>query len=231
MFEGRSRASATEMRERVRRDHGFTPDRSNSHMLANNTLEFSLPNGGKTIRYHDTDVIEIDSRGTVTLNSGGWRTPTTKERINMGLPAGCYIYSSGGWLIKTPKGLFPFADGAKFKADGTPVNPKLLEKSAAKEARDKKLVARFLRNAAKNGWHDPAGDPWVFSQPSRSVMLDWLQSDYFTARLCSLALESRFGPAGVSIYMSDLVRKGGKPDGWIKTLLRRYIYASLGIGQ
>jgi hypothetical protein len=38
---------------------------------------------GKTIvTYHKTPVVTVDPDGTVTLNSGGWRSATTKTRIN-----------------------------------------------------------------------------------------------------------------------------------------------------
>lgn len=34
------------------------------------------------IRLHRTDVVVYHADGTVTLNSGGWKTTTTKSRIN-----------------------------------------------------------------------------------------------------------------------------------------------------
>jgi hypothetical protein len=38
-------------------------------------------NGKTKVQYHDTVVIEWDAQ-TITLNSGGWMTSTTKARIN-----------------------------------------------------------------------------------------------------------------------------------------------------
>lgn len=38
-------------------------------------------NGVTNIRYHDTDVVTFDAK-TITLKSGGWRTKTTKSRMN-----------------------------------------------------------------------------------------------------------------------------------------------------
>ena len=41
------------------------------------------PRSAKTIvTYHKTPVVTVDPDGTVTLNSGGWRSATTKTRIN-----------------------------------------------------------------------------------------------------------------------------------------------------
>lgn len=39
------------------------------------------------VRYHWTDVVTARVDGTVELETGGWRTYTTKERINCFLPA------------------------------------------------------------------------------------------------------------------------------------------------
>lgn len=41
------------------------------------TTEF----GTTTVRYHETDVVTFDAE-TITLKTGGWRTATTKNRMN-----------------------------------------------------------------------------------------------------------------------------------------------------
>lgn len=40
------------------------------------------------LQYHDTDVVTFRPDGGMVLNSGGWHTVTTKERINWCLPDG-----------------------------------------------------------------------------------------------------------------------------------------------
>ena len=49
--------------------------------IANNTVEYWQ---GKTrvIRLHDTDIVKILENGDTVLNSGGWRTVTTKDRMS-----------------------------------------------------------------------------------------------------------------------------------------------------
>lgn len=37
---------------------------------------------GLSVTYHQTEVVHQTPGGTITLDSGGWRTPTTKNRIN-----------------------------------------------------------------------------------------------------------------------------------------------------
>ena len=71
---------------------------------------------GKTfgIRYHGTYFVLINDNGTFTLNSGGWRTMTTKARINEYSPV--YIFQrKGDWFIE--EGVH-FFDGVKVNAGG-----------------------------------------------------------------------------------------------------------------
>ena len=74
------------------------------------------------VRLHGTPVVEYSAQsGVLVLNSGGWRTPTTKRRINevaneWGL--GFYVYQknhewyikSDAWIGKEP---IPFYDGVR----------------------------------------------------------------------------------------------------------------------
>lgn len=68
--------------------------------------------GGYALRYHQTDVVTAYPDGSVKLDSGGWRTPTTKERINRYLPTGYVLYQKNNkWWISTPHGEIAFKDG------------------------------------------------------------------------------------------------------------------------
>lgn len=48
--------------------------------IANNTYKIDTPDG-YIIRLHNTDIVTVHGN-SITLNSGGWKTKTTKERIN-----------------------------------------------------------------------------------------------------------------------------------------------------
>lgn len=39
-------------------------------------------NGELRVTYHNTDVVTVHANGNVTLDTGGWRTATTKTRMN-----------------------------------------------------------------------------------------------------------------------------------------------------
>lgn len=53
-------------------------------------LKYSRP-GEFAVRFHSTDVIYYDGQGNLVVRTGGWKTPTTKERINTFLPHGWSI--------------------------------------------------------------------------------------------------------------------------------------------
>jgi len=70
--------------------------RDGRRKLANNTyLEIRTPDWQSApygegidyaVRLHGTDVVTLHPDGSYTLDSGGWQTPTTKERINRFAP-------------------------------------------------------------------------------------------------------------------------------------------------
>ena len=70
-----------------------------------------IDGGGIAVRYHATDVVTVRD-GVVTLNSGGWRTATTKKRVNAYLPDGWSLYQHRHeWFLRGPVETLPFTDG------------------------------------------------------------------------------------------------------------------------
>lgn len=68
-----------------------------SRKLANNTYAIRYDDR-LAIRLHATDVVTYTKDGKVILDSGGWHTPTTKDRMNNFSPA--YISQSAGvWYL------------------------------------------------------------------------------------------------------------------------------------
>lgn len=90
-------------------------NKERGYRLARNTR---ITQRGKAyaIRLHETDVVVVRPDGTYRLDSGGWRTATTKERMNRALP--CPVWQTNGiWHI----GEVPYIDGMLVGADGTPI--------------------------------------------------------------------------------------------------------------
>lgn len=74
--------------------------------------------GTESCLYHQTKIVTWDraTRGTAVLNSGGYRTATTKTRMNevskhYGLGF-CVFQKCGDWFVTDHNGqTFPFVDG------------------------------------------------------------------------------------------------------------------------
>jgi hypothetical protein len=58
--------------------------------VGNNTYAYILLDGSVAIELHGTKVVTIHPDDSVTLNSGGYHTSTTKKRINQYSPVRVY---------------------------------------------------------------------------------------------------------------------------------------------
>jgi hypothetical protein len=121
-----------------------------------------MQEGMIAIKLHDTDIVTVFNDGRMILNSGGWLSVTTKERINRYTNAG--ISQRGGiWYMKDGS---LFYDGMTIKADGTPLKPRATAayekklKAIKKQARE---YARGYVEALKAGLIDfpNGGDCWA----------------------------------------------------------------------
>lgn len=108
-----------------------------SKKIGNNTWARLGNDGAVSIVLHDTAVVTVSDDDAVVLNSGGWRTHTTKDRINDALSAlfrGCdfhwSVYQTAGvwYLVRQDNGAgwhdgarYTFADGVTILPDGAGV--------------------------------------------------------------------------------------------------------------
>lgn len=67
--------------------------------LKGNTTATIHSNDAIAIRYHSTDVATTYPDGSVMLDSGGWETSTTQDRINRFSPASVFSYK-GRWTAR-----------------------------------------------------------------------------------------------------------------------------------
>lgn len=125
-------------------------------LVANNTVEYSLPNGDKVIRLHHTDIVTFKPSGAVILNSGGWQTVTTKDRLNRFAPV--QVYSIRGiWHVSHNGNTVPFADGLEILPSGR-------IKGAGNSGQSIKLqkeISKFVKLITKDNLPQPDnGDCW-----------------------------------------------------------------------
>ena len=80
-----------------------------------NTLLLPMPDGSIGLKYHRTVIVRYNEDGTATVDSGGWLTSTTKERMNQALPEGFRIFQRAKvWYVDAPDGsTHEFHDGWK----------------------------------------------------------------------------------------------------------------------
>lgn len=100
---------------KIRRD----PKRRNTFLYVNEL-------GETVVRFHQTDIVRIHEDGSVLLNSGGFRTATTKSRMNDYLPPGVSLFQKDGeWYIRhSNKLLTPYEDRMTVYGDNHRSNPK-----------------------------------------------------------------------------------------------------------
>ena len=93
-----------------------------SRKIANNTYLMRIDSNTIGIKLHDTFVVTYKKNGSIILNSGGWKTVTTKARINDFSPVWLtqekgewYVNSSYSWSFE---GRYIFKDGMQITSKG-----------------------------------------------------------------------------------------------------------------
>jgi len=89
--------------EAVSMVHGKTKQKARK--VGNNTYAEIESDNSVSVRLHGTAVVRFYPNGLVKLNSGGWRTSTTKNRINKYSPVKVY-QKKYEWYLQ---------DGAEFE--------------------------------------------------------------------------------------------------------------------
>lgn len=129
-----------------------------SKRIANNTLKIEYNDGTTAIRLHNTNVVTFAGK-KIILNSDGWRTSTTKDRINTYSPAKI-SQNKGLWYLDNGK---LFYDNCVINAKGEliskPMKNIAIEKKVAKL---KKQIARYCSLITKDNIPYPEpGDCWL----------------------------------------------------------------------
>ena len=126
------------------------------------------------VKYQATDVVTFRADGTAELDSGGWRTATTKERMNTYSMINVW-QRAGIWYVPPPGARMPehpdtlFFDGIKIDDSGRVLNPlhahatQRLEEAKKKVDRMvSKYIADFVAHLREVGHVEQpdAGDCW-----------------------------------------------------------------------
>lgn len=217
-----------------------------ARLVAKNTLRYTLFNpagiANESIVYHRTRILvltydnQLQRRPllSVMINTGGYNTITTRERLNRFLPSGWHVFTDKGFMfVSTPSGTWPHDDGALYDgATGKPCAPERHKDSRALAVAIKRKIDKFCRALDSNPFPTPsAGDPWVMDWNPRtigeSVLLDWLDSCYVNGSLVAAAM-TRKGWTYTALGMAHHRPRDFLPQ--IKRACRDYFKAGLGLG-
>lgn len=207
--------------------------------------------GSIAVKYHATDVITFAPSGSVTLNSGGWHTATTKEKMVKYLPKPWTIYQARGvWYLRdfqTGKE-YPFSDGITIgkrgKVSGVGIVP---------DANLPKRISRYATDFA-NAWAEgkieapSGGDCWYCALRDMATgkpmgdgrpdshFSEHMDEGYYVPSLMVTAIEE----IGASNFAKDAITRGWQGETlseWqrdiakrdISRAVRRYVRRQFGL--
>ena len=81
-----------------------------SKLIKSNTVEYITNTGTRIIRYYETNILIFHYDGILELNSGGYKTVSTKSRINEFSPVTVY-QRDRKWYICVNNHDISFRDG------------------------------------------------------------------------------------------------------------------------
>ena len=175
------------MARRTKREIMAGVDCTKSHLVDHNTVEYWRENGERVIRLHLTDIVTFKVGGKVVLNTGGWNTITTRDRINKQLENNCpgwRMYSEqnepylrwGGW--SNPDAVtYHFHDGIVIDpsligseegaCDGELYDKERVKKAKAWQRKCKQFAKSFTMRLSRGEIPAPSGgDCWMCSMVS-----------------------------------------------------------------
>ena len=213
----------------------LTGRNTQSRKLANNTTLLRVDPSTIAVKLHSTNVITFRANGQIVFDSGGWKTPTTKERMNQFSPARV-SQSRGTWEISIDGQTANYADGITWdgrKWAGAGEDPK----AAVKLARRAAKFARDYMNAfdADNIPAPSNGDCFgclFATKDGRAPMggtdhiLSHMEENYFVPSLLARSIDRFPVSQAAKSYISD--KWAGTSNGaWFASIGKEQLYKSL----
>ena len=167
--------------------------------LAHNTYLERRKGGELAVRLHDTDVVTMLPDNTFRLDSGGWRTVTTKERINRFSPARLsqekrvwYLFTNGcDTRVLFDDGVVIDGSGQVVSGAGSPDK----EKAIRKEINAFIGELKKLKTLPEPGGGDCWGCSMVAADGSRPMcggcVVDHIKEKYIHGSLILRALQEK----------------------------------------
>ena len=202
-----------------------------SRIVAPNTVEYRTPDGDRVVRLHRTDIVTFKSNGDIVLSSGGWRTVTTKDRINRFAPVRVHA-ERGVWYVSNGDAAIPFVDGLTLRRGKL---PKPSGRAVAKQTKLAAAIAKFADQLREGEIPAPNnGDCWFClmfdrdTKPGGKVndpghLAEHVRENYMHGSLVMNAL-SWAGYPNPALIVHMNIRTS------IVSAVRRYLRRQLGLG-
>ena len=197
------------------------------------------------VKLHGTYIATFYPDGVIRLNTGGYRTHTTKERINSILPSPWRVYQEAGvWHLQdctnwdNPGNDYIFQDGITIAPDGSvtgagyndkAANKKLLKsiKIYAREYTDELIAGKIPAPSGGDCWgchfHSDNND----NPLGTDHLIQHLEEKYHVP---SLLLKAAIPGKNICLITSDGIARAfsGEPlDGWQADIVRRDVEKAL----
>lgn len=186
------------------------------------------------LQYHATDVLTWNSDGSVTLDSGGWLTLTTKQRLNEFGPARVH-QDKGRWYVSYGGETYAYADGMTLHSDGS-VTGAMSEATAKMQDRAANVVKRRVRKFVNDitaehivqAWENSGGDCFICRFGQTDCLTDHLAEGYFHATLAHNAIKARhYGNPDLVMQMIYGDAQRGRVSDLLTDSLAKYLRANL----
>jgi hypothetical protein len=206
----------------------------------NNTRVQRDGSDGINVLFHSTYIAALSPAGGLTLNSGGYRTHTTKDRLNKVLGRPWSIYQAAGvWYLRN------YATDVEYIfQDGITINPDGSVHNAGVDTRreDRKLlksIKEYCREytdalIAGAGTSPGSGDCWgcyFHSDGSDNPLgtdhlLQHIEEKYHVPSLLVKSIDAYPAAPIVGSWIYEIWH-GKKVEGWGADIVRRDVYKSL----
>jgi len=204
-----------------------------SRLLERNTVEWFDAEGVRYIRLHDTDILQFLPDGSILIDTGGWNTPTTRDRINTYLPADWRVYTDRGSLVLSGDNRKGIVRVQRFRKR-VRIGPRkgITTDDALDVEGDRKLIDGYMKAVKEIGElpHPESGDPFIAPDETtgkyeESCVRLWLAEKYvFGSFIVAAGRYAGLTDLGISYTMFN-----GR-DRSARRRIRRYIRACLGYG-
>ena len=187
------------------------------------------------IKLHNTDVITISPNDVYTLNSGGWRTPTTKERFNTFSPANVSQERSMWYVTEgkypTPwesRKVVPYADGIQIDSDGNVIAGAGTDTSKAMRTLNKmitKYINGFEAHVKANGLEEPSMGDCIFCRlrvGNDHILSHFEEGYYVPGLLANAILDAGYNNPGFIWQYIAMEAKRGESPFHLRLSLRSY---------